>query len=253
LILEKLISLFVYFPLRTHEAAPERYGLAYEDVWLTTEDKVTLHGWWFQADNPIASLLFCHGNAGNISHRLDNVRHLVECGFNVFIFDYRGYGLSQDAPSERGLYQDTLTAWTYFLEKTPANGSPRLIFGRSLGGAVAIRLAEQAQGPDLDGLIIESTFASLKAMAQKFYPLPGLSRLIKAYPSLNRLPRICIPLLVVHGEQDDLIPFEQGRQLFEAANPPKFFYPIPGAGHNDTWLVGGKNYFNRLVSFAQNL
>jgi fermentation-respiration switch protein FrsA (DUF1100 family) len=245
---DKLIAPFLYFPTRAHESSPEQYGLTYADITLTPEDAVSLHGWWFSTPQAMASLLFCHGNAGNISHRLDNIAHLVAVGFNILIFDYRGYGLSQGQPSEAGLYQDAMAAWDHFLELA---SPPRLIFGRSLGGAVAIELARHVQKDGLDGLIIESTFTSLGDMAGQVLPLPGIKWLVDGYPSLHRLKTVQTPLLAIHGERDELIPFRQGQQLFEAANPPKFFYPIPKAGHNDTYLVGGRSYFERLVSFAR--
>ncbi len=247
---DKLIAPFLYFPTRAHESSPEQYGLTYADITLTPENAVSLHGWWFSTPQAMASLLFCHGNAGNISHRLDNIAHLVAVGFNVLIFDYRGYGLSQGQPSEAGLYQDAMATWGHFLDLA---SPPRLIFGRSLGGAVAIELARHVQKEGLDGLIIESTFTSLGDMARQVLPLPGIKWLVDGYPSLHRLKTVQTSLLVIHGERDELIPFQQGQQLFEAANPPKFFYPIPQAGHNDTYPVGGRSYFERLVSFARRL
>ncbi|MFQ5576553.1 MAG: alpha/beta hydrolase [Anaerolineae bacterium] len=248
---EWLVSRFVYFPLRGYWATPERYGLPFEDVFLATGDGAAIHGWWFPAEQSVAALLFCHGNAGNISHRLENVAGLVGAGFSVFIFDYRGYGQSRGRPSEAGLAADARAAWARLRQLAPP-GKPRLVFGRSLGGAVAIGLAAEA-GPDgPDGLIVESSFTGLGAMAAKVLRLPRLERLVRGYPSLERLERVRAPMLVIHGTADDLIPFEHGQQLFAAANSPKQFYAVPGGGHNDTWLVGGAEYFERLAAFAKS-
>ena len=247
--LERLIAPLLYFPSAAHEGWPAQFGLAYETVTLTPAGGPALHGWWFPAPRPVASLLFCHGNAGNISHRLDNVARLVGVGFSVLIFDYRGYGLSQGRPTERGLTEDARAAWQHFLALAQP---PRYIFGRLLGGAVALALAEQIAGDDLAGLILESTFTSLGDMAGQVFPLPGLKRLIRGYPSLARLKRMQRPLLIIHGQRDELIPFAHGQRLFQAANQPKSFYPIAGAGHNDTYLIGGRDYLERLVAFAVN-
>ncbi|HEY84535.1 MAG TPA: alpha/beta hydrolase [Chloroflexi bacterium] len=252
MLLEKILSSFIYYPLPWHQGKPEQRGLEYKSVWLKAEDGVPLHGWYFPHKKALASLLFCHGNAGNISHRLQNIAGLVAAGFNVFIFDYRGYGHSKGFPSEQGLYRDAQAAWQYLLATTASLNAPRLIFGRSLGGAVAIELALHAQGEGLDGLIIESSFTSLGDMAQKTLPLPGFGKVFKSYASVGKLPHIHVPLLLIHGEEDNLIPFAHSRQLFEAANSPRFFYPIPDAGHNDTYVVGGQAYFERLAAFARD-
>ncbi|RME47162.1 MAG: alpha/beta hydrolase [Caldilineae bacterium] len=250
---EWIAGRFIYFPLPWHQDRPERYGLVYDEVTLTTADGVRLHGWWFPAREPLARLLFCHGNAGNISHRLANIAGLVAVGFSVFIFDYRGYGRSKGRPTEAGLYADARAAWAHLSTLSPAGGAPRLLFGRSLGGAVAIGLAASLPADDApDGLIVESTFTSLGAMARQVFRLKGLERAVPGYPSLARLARIRLPLLVVHGTADTLIPPEHGHRLYRAAHPPKWFFPVPGAGHDDTFVVGGQTYYRRLAQFARD-
>lgn len=250
--LEWLINRFLYYPTSRWVMTPADLGLEAEDVFLTPEPGVRLHSWFFPRPKPLATLLFCHGNTGNVSHRLENVARLLQAGFQVLLFDYRGYGHSSGRPSELGLYQDAATAWAYLVEQTDTVGAPRVIFGRSLGGAVAIDLATRA---DADAqmlsvrLVVESTFTSVQAMAHVLFPLP-LPALPVKYDSLSKIKRLQMPLLVIHGEMDKLIPSVEGRALFEAAPEPKTWYPIAGAGHNDTYLVGGEAYSRRLVAFV---
>jgi fermentation-respiration switch protein FrsA (DUF1100 family) len=247
--LESLVNRYIYYPERHWAVTPERFGLTAEEVYLSPEPGVQLHAWFFPRPDPLATLLFCHGNAGNASHRLDNVYRLLQTGFQVLLFDYRGYGHSTGQPSESGLYRDAATAWAHLVEQEDTEGAPRLIFGRSLGGAVAIELATQVEA---SGLIVESTFTSIRTLARLVFPFP-LPELPVKYDSLSKIGRVTMPLLAIHGELDELIPFADGRALFEAAPQPKAWYPIPHAGHNDTYPVGGKAYFQRLAVFAGEL
>ena len=247
--LESLVNRFIYYPEPNRMVTPADLNLEAEDILLTPEPGVQLHAWFFPHPELLATLLFCHGNAGNISHRLENVACLLRTGFQVLLFDYRGYGHSSGQPSEEGLYRDAATAWAHLIGRRDTVGAPRLIFGRSLGGAVAVDLATHAEA---DALIIESTFISVQTLARLVFSLP-LPVLPVKYDSLSKIGRIEMPLLAIHGEQDELIPFAERRALFEAALEPKSWYPIPAAGHNDTYLVGGKAYFRRLATFVGNL
>jgi fermentation-respiration switch protein FrsA (DUF1100 family) len=246
---ESAVSRFIYYPEPHWLVTPVSLNLEAEDVLLTPEPGVQLHAWFFPHPEPLATLLFCHGNAGNVSHRLENVAYLLQTGFQVFLFDYRGYGHSSGRPSEQGLYRDAATAWMHLLGRADTAGAPRIIFGRSLGGAVAVDLATHAVA---DALIVESTFSSVHTLARLVFPLP-LPALPVKYDSLSKIGQVRMPLLVIHGEKDELIPFAQGRSLFEAASEPKTWYPVRGAGHNDTYLVGGDAYFRRLATFVGNL
>jgi fermentation-respiration switch protein FrsA (DUF1100 family) len=264
--LERLVSSFLYYPDPDWSTTPDRLGLMAEEVQLIPESGVALHAWFFpqpqplplgrstppgkpSTAGPLATLLFCHGNAGNVSHRLENVYHLLQAGLQVLLFDYRGYGHSSGQPSEEGLYRDAVAAWHYLAGRADTAGAPRLIFGRSLGGAVAVELATRVEA---DGLILESTFPSVRTLARLMFPFP-LPDLPVKYDSLSKIGRIRMPLLAIHGERDELIPFADGRALFEAAPEPKVWVPIPGAGHNDTYIVGGEAYFQRLAAFAAGL
>ncbi len=264
--LESLLNQFIYYPEPDWWATPASLGLEAEEVPLTPEPGVRLHAWFFalpqpfeqefagsrtmrQQSRPLATLLFCHGNAGNVSHRLENVYYLLQTGFQVLLFDYRGYGHSSGQPSEEGLYRDAVSAWTHLADRPDAAGIPRIIFGRSLGGAVAVELATRVAA---DGLILESTFTSIRTLTRLMFPLP-LPELPVHYDSLSKIGRIQMPLLAIHGQEDDLIPFTDGRKLFDAAPEPKTWIPLAGAGHNDTYVVGGEAYFRRLATFAAEL
>ena len=257
MVLQSIMSSFIYYPDPHWWATPADLGLTAEEIDLSPEQGVRLHAWFFPLSQPfegrgmepLATLLFCHGNAGNVSHRLENVYHLLQSGFQVLLFDYRGYGRSSGQPSEEGLYRDAEAAWAYLVEREDTARIPRILFGRSLGGAVAVELATRVEA---DGLIVESTFTSIRTLARLVFPLP-LPPLPVRYDSLSKIGQIKTPLLAVHGEEDELIPFADGQALFEAAPEPKAWFAIPGAGHNDTYVVGGEAYFQRLVAFAAAL
>jgi fermentation-respiration switch protein FrsA (DUF1100 family) len=167
----------------------------------------------------------------------------------VFLFDYRGYGRSQGRPSEEGLYQDALGAHDYLTRTRMIHPERIIIFGRSLGAAVAGELAVQKPAT---GLILESAFPSIEAVAKFHYGgLPVHWLLGADFTLIDRLPHLSLPKLIIHGDKDDIIPIELGRQVFEAAIPPKSFYVIPGADHNNTYQVGGTAYFGRLTEFIQ--
>jgi fermentation-respiration switch protein FrsA (DUF1100 family) len=264
--LESLLNRFIYYPEPEWWATPARLGLEAEEVRLAPEPGVELHAWFFpypqsfekdpaaaqaihHQPRPLATLLFCHGNAGNASHRLQNVYYLLQTGFQVLLFDYRGYGHSSGQPSEEGLYRDAAAAWSHLVGRPDTAGVPRIIFGRSLGGAVAVELATRVTA---GGLILESTFTSIRTLARLMFPTP-LPELPVHYDSLSKIGRIQMPLLAIHGVKDELIPYADGRKLFDAAPQPKTWIPLAGAGHNDTYAVGGEAYFQRLATFAAGL
>ncbi|MCU0577963.1 MAG: alpha/beta hydrolase [Desulfobacterota bacterium] len=234
---------FVCFPEKVHEGRPEDYGLTARDLYFETGDKVKLHGWLFVKDHQAPCLLWCHGNAGNISHRLDNIARLQAAGINVFIYDYRGYGKSAGSLSEEGFYRDGQAAWEMLLrEGVPS--SRVVLFGRSLGCAMAADLAVKVPAA---GLILESGFPHLGAMARVHYPFVFSERfLCGRFNALSRLKQVKLPVLVIHGDRDAVVPIDLGRRLYDAAPGPKAWYEIKGANHNDTYLVGGDNYFLNL-------
>jgi len=249
LLYDRVENFFLFFPQTSFDSSPADLRLNYKDVYFRTEDGERLHGWFFSLDEESPVILFCHGNAGNISHRLDNVRLLLQEGFRVFIFDYRGYGKSGGSPSERGIYRDGRAAWEYLVrvEKVPAGEI--VLFGRSLGAAVALEVALRKE---VRAVILESAFTSTRDMAGKMGPFALLSPLLPAhYNNLEKIGGLQVPKLIVHGDSDKIVPFSMGERLFKTAKAPKFFLPLQGAGHNDTYLVGGEGYFQTLASFAR--
>lgn len=226
-------------------------GLPLEEVWFQSGDGAKLFGWYVEAraDRPV--VLWCHGNAGNITHRLENLTLLYQLGLSIFIFDYRGYGRSQSVrPSEAGLYQDAVGAYEYLTRTRRIPPDRLIIFGRSLGAAVAAELAAHRPAA---GLILESPFPSIEAVAKHHYGGMPVHWLLGAeFDLIDRLPQLSLPILVIHGDRDDIIPIEFGRQVFEAAKPPKWWYAIAGADHNNTYQVGGRAYFRQFADFIRS-
>lgn len=236
----------VYFPTRQVQATPAAIGLDYEAVTLTASDGVRIAAWFIPAAKPRGVLLFCHGNAGNIGDRLDSFRIFHGLGLSTLIFDYRGYGASEGAPSERGTYLDAEAAWSFLVNHRKVPPQQIVVFGRSLGGAVAAWLAsEHAPG----ALILESTFTSVPDLGARLYPwLPVrlLSRF--RYDTRSCVRRAKCPVLVVHSPQDDIVPYALGRALFDAAGEPKELLQLTGS-HNDGFLLTGKPYLDGLDAF----
>jgi fermentation-respiration switch protein FrsA (DUF1100 family) len=247
IIVEKTI---VYHPIKYPNGHwnPETYGLKVEDVYFNSADGVKLHAWFIPAKKPIATLLWYHGNAGNLSHRLENILELIPLNLNIFIFDYRGYGRSGGKPDEKGLYQDSQAAYDFLKIKKQIDPKELIIFGRSLGGACAIKIALNNKAA---GLIVESAFTSVNDMADKMFPFFPLKFLLRShFNSLETIPLINVPKMFIHGTDDQLIPFSMGRKLFEVSKEPKIFYGVEGAGHNDTYIVGGQKYFESIRRFV---
>lgn len=245
----KIESFFVFYPQRNLDSTPQALGLAYRDVSFEAQDGKRLHGWYFPPppDGPV--ILFCHGNGGNISHCIENMAGFLRMGVGVFIFDYRGYGKSEGSPSEKGIYGDGIAAYDYLInrEGIPWNGV--VPFGWSLGGAVAIEVAMQRK---VRALILESAFTSIRDMAGTMLLFKPISVLLPVhYDNLGKIGRVRVPVLIFHGTEDEIVPFSMGESLFKAASDPKFFFPIKGAGHNDTFLVGGPAYYRRVAKFVK--
>ena len=242
-------SSLIYYPNlagRNLSATPQQLGLAFEDVELVTRDKVRLHGWFIPSDNPRGTVLFFHGNAGNISHRLDSIAIFNRMSLNVFIFDYRGYGQSQGRTTEKGTYRDAEAAWSYLAGIRGIDANRIIVFGRSLGASIAAWLASHHTPA---ALILESSFSSVPSMAQRLYPALPVKWLTKFdYDTRRYVSGIACPLLVVHSKTDEIIPYAEGRLVFDAAPPAKRFLDIRG-GHNDGFIVTGKAYVDGLNSF----
>lgn len=254
LMLESIERQLIYFPSRVSKSAPTprlEGAAVVEEVWLETPDGERVHGIYAGAADAFADLLFFHGNAGNLYDRLDNVALLVMSGFNVLIMDYRGYGKSDGKPSEQVLYDDGLLAYRHLVEERGVDPARLVIFGRSLGAAVAVELGTtQPAG----AVIAESCFTSAQDLAAIHYGfLPGalFRAMTHKFESIAKVSRLRAPALFVHGDRDDIVPVVMGRRLYEAAAEPKEWYEIKGAGHNDMLMVGGADYFRRLAAFVR--
>lgn len=249
---------YIFHPNKGIYSTPEDLGLKYDDIMFTTEDGLKLNGWFVpgkmdsQTKQSMYTLLWFHGNAGNISHRIENIEMLYDrLPVNIFIFDYRQYGKSEGNISEQGTYIDAKAALKYLHSRKDIDHKKIIFFGRSLGSAVAVDLAIKEK---CRALILESPFSSIKEMTKSLYPFLPISYFVRTkYDTLSKIRDIKVPVLIIHGEKDDLVPIEQGRKLYETANEPKEFYTIPEANHNDTYIAGGEKYFDVIRRFVSNL
>ncbi len=249
--IDRLVESQIFFPDKLIEMTPNEAGLDYKDVWIETDDNVKIHGWLTEASPAKAMVLFFHGNAGNISHRLDNVGRLVQIGLSVLIVDYRGYGRSEGKISEDGLYKDAIAAYEYTKDLCDSKGLKLVIFGRSLGGVAAVYVASKKP---CSGVILESTFTNLSSMASRHFPIPGVGAMLQdKFNSLGRIAQIEAPILFFHGNRDEIVPYELGKELYGAARARKDFVTLEGAGHNDTYFIGGKDYFDKWTGFIDSL
>ncbi len=238
----------IYYPQTGHSAvdSPADVGLTYESVEFSTADGETLSGWWVPVPDAAGTVLFFHGNAGNISHRLDYLLMFYRLGYNTFIFDYRGYGLSSGKPSEAGTYRDAQAAWQYLTEARSVAPASVVLFGESLGGAIAAWLAAHEK-PGL--MVLASAFTSIPDMAAKLYPFLPVRLLARfEYNTLAYLQDVACPVFVAHSPEDEIVPFEQGRMLYEAAPAPKRFLELQG-GHNDGFIFMREDWATVLGRF----
>ena len=225
----------VFYPTREFAITPSQLQLPYEDVYIDVTTKERIHGWYFPADNPDSDkkrpvALFCHGNTGNISHRLETVELVLHLGADILLFDYRGYGKSDGSPSEDNVYTDAEACYNWLVEQKGVRPENIILFGRSLGGAVVIELARRVK---CGGLVVESSFTSAEEMGKKIFPLIPIKYLLRyRFDSIGKIGSVTCPVLVTHSPDDEIIPFEMGRQLFTAANEPKRFVTLRG-GHNE--------------------
>jgi fermentation-respiration switch protein FrsA (DUF1100 family) len=245
----------IFFPTRYPagfwevERLSQRSGLTIEDRFFEAEDGVRLHGWWCRPPVPAETVvLFFHGNAGNLSDRADLMIRLARLPAQVVMVDYRGYGRSEGRPSEEGLARDAMAAWRLVVDAAGVPPRRVVLFGRSLGGAVAVRLASRTEPA---GVILESTFTSLKDMAAHHFPVVPRFLIRTRMDSLSAIGGITVPKLHIHSRADEVVPYALGRRLYEAAPEPKRFLEISGASHNETWVVGGETYFEAIASFLE--
>lgn len=234
------------FPTRDLVTTPAQIDLSYEDVTLLTEDGVTLHAWWLPQSQARGTLLFFHGNAGNISHRLDSLQIFAALGLNVLILDYRGYGQSEGRPSEQGTYLDAKAAWRHLTEERNIPAAEIVVFGRSLGAAVSAWLAARTPAA---GLILESGFTSAPELAAQLYPFIPARHLVRFdYDARAQLANVTNPVLIIHSRDDEIIPFSHGQALYAAAPVAHELLVLRG-GHNDGFLVSRSEYLRGLQDY----
>jgi uncharacterized protein len=243
----------VYHPSRVMDATGAELGRTFEDVYFRADDGIELNGWYFPADTNLARssqvVLLCHGNGGNISHRLEMAQALLTTGVSVFLFDYRGYGRSKGRPNEAGTYRDAEAAY-HWLERKGFAGEEILAYGESLGGGVAAELATRLV---IGGLILQSTFTSIPDIGAELFPWLPVRLLAKIkYDTMSKLPRVKVPLLVMHSRADTWIRYRHGQRNFAVANEPKLFCELAG-DHNDpltnrSQFVADIEKFLRLIA-----
>lgn len=251
MVVRPLLHSLLFFPARAIEQTPAHAGLSYQELALETQDGERLHGWRLEARSaPIGHVLVCHGNGGNVGDRVLLAAVLTAAGFDVVLFDYRGYGRSSGSPSEQGTYLDAHAALAWLLAQPGVEASRVLFLGESLGGGVAVDLA-LAHPPA--GLVLVSAFTSVRAMARLHYPFIPAALVPDAYPTLRRIGDLRSPLLVLHGEGDEVVPLSQARELFEAAPEPKRIRTFPGVGHDDIVVFAGEDIAHEIASWAREL
>ncbi len=236
----------IFYPVTEMAGTPFDAGLAFENIDFTSQDGTPLHGWFVPAENAAFTVLFCHGNGGNISHRSDTISQFNKLPVNFFIFDYRGYGRSGGKISEKGLYEDAAAAWRYLTETRKIAPEKIIVAGRSLGGAIAARTAaEHSPG----GLILESAFSSMPAIARKVMPWLPVSWLLNyEFPTISDLAKVKCPVLILASPDDNIVPFVFGRELFAKAPEPKTFVELTG-GHDDCYFLCSAKYTAALAKF----
>jgi fermentation-respiration switch protein FrsA (DUF1100 family) len=246
LVLFMFQSRLVYFPEKLMAATPHDVQLSYEAIYFKTRDGVELFGWYVPAPSGKGTILFCHGNAGNISHRLEVLQIFNRMGLSTFIFDYRGYGLSSGKPTEVGTYLDSDAAWEFLVSRKGIPPDQIVVYGESLGGAVAARLAANHRP---GALILASTFTSLPDLGAVLYPLFPVRLLSRfRYSTLEYARRVECPTLVIHSLDDEIVPFRCGRELYNAIAAPKELLSLEG-NHNSGFRISGDVYTEGMQGF----
>src|SRR5947209_5451801 len=244
-----VVDRFVYYPMPYPQGDWDLQAqVGAEDVWLTAGDGVRLNAWWFPKPGSRFTTLFLHGNAANVTHRVDHAQAIASAGSASLVLDYRGYGKSKGHPNEQGLHLDADAAYDWLIRR--GHLANRIILqGESLGTAVATELASRRP---CAGMILESPLASLSKMAGIVVPVIG-PLVARGFDSEKLIRKVHVPLLVMHGDADEVVPFEQCQTVFSAANQPKDFWRIPGAHHNDLLYVAGDRYVPRLRAFYDSI
>ena len=237
---------FIFFPepSRPSDLTPEQAGVKVEDVFITTSDGVRIHAWWAGGTGAARTILYFHGNAGNLSLRLPNIGWLAQLPANVLAVDYRGYGKSEGKPTEEGVYLDAEAAYDYLVQERKIPAEQIVVLGQSLGTTVAVDLASKRS---VAAVILEAGFPSAKRVAQQAMGLPGLGWIIRSrFDSAAKLKSIHVPVLVAHCREDSVMPFVLGEELYAAANQPKQFVAYAGDCHEPLYTADPDDYAAKL-------
>ncbi|MEV6280856.1 alpha/beta hydrolase [Nocardia sp. NPDC051832] len=245
-----ILNALTYMRDRRILQTPDVLGLAYRDLSIETADGETVNAWWLPARRSIGHVLFAHGNAGNIGDRIPIYALLTDAGFDVLAFDYRGYGRSTGRPSERGTYLDARAARQALLEQPGVDPERVVYLGKSLGGGVMLELASEFPPA---GLVLVSTFTGIRDAARSVYPFLPAPFVPNAYPSLRRIRKLNVPVLITHGDRDDLLPLRHAERLYEAAREPKRLEVFAGAGHNDLIFSAGSRWIDLIGAWAKGV
>ena len=241
---------FLYSPVQEVPYTPDELDLEFENVHFESSDGLRLCGWYVPAKDSQFTVLFCHGNGGNMMHRLDSINFFYNLGLNCFIFDYRGYGHSQGKPGEEGTYLDVEAAYAWLTEEKQVPPDDIIVFGRSLGGSIAAHLAGRVQ---VRALVVESTFTSYVDIGKKFYPyMPVQWFASYSYRTIDYIRDVTCPVMLIYSRGDEVVPFEFGLELYESANEPKKFIEIYGS-HNDSFLISGGIYKDAWTNWLKFL
>jgi fermentation-respiration switch protein FrsA (DUF1100 family) len=238
----------VYSPTDDILSTPDKLSLKYEDIFFPTSDATSLNGWYIAHKNAKGTILFMHGNAWNISYYTDALNDFYLLGFNVFIFDYRGYGKSEGSPSENGTYEDAKSAYDFLVNQKDIKPKDIILVGRSLGGAIASQLASHISPK---ALILESTFSDIKELASYRYPFIPKFIVDFNYVTAQHLNKINTPTLIVHSKDDKTVPFTHGVDIFKKAKEPKMFLELKGT-HNRCYEQDKEKYINGVKKFLKD-
>lgn len=239
-------SKYVYFPTYEIVSTPSDAGLFYEDIMLETSDGINISAWYIPSENPRGTVLFFHGNGGNISHRIEFIEMFYSINLSTFIIDYRGYGKSEGVPTEEGTYLDAEAAWNYLVEEKKIEPSSIIIYGRSLGGPIGARIAEKYKPK---AFILDSTFTSIKDIGAKLYPFLPVRKFFKfEYNTIEYLKGVDCPVLVIHSRADNYIPFSHAQKLLETIDSRKELVETLG-DHNTNFMVSREDYKNSIDFF----
>ena len=252
LIVQSMIASLIFFPTQEYSALPKDYGLASEMVRITTKGGTQLEGWFLPAADSKGTIYLLHGNAGNISDRLFKAASWISIGFSVFLLDYRSYGKSSGKiTSENDIYEDASAGLLWLREEKKQENSKIILYGESIGAAPVLELASKG---NFFAVILEAPFTSLSSVAKMHYPfVPDFVMNRFRFENLEKISKVKSPIYIIHGEKDEICPFEMGKTLFEKAREPKEFFRIPGGHHNDLTDIAGKEFYEKPALFLANL